>query len=76
MKLVPGLQTLGPEAELAYIIIEGPGMAIYTDYGMYLEAKDGAYNRGERDYPFRGGRFYSLEDAKNWVQVSFFLRMK
>ena len=73
----PGVQTPGSEEEKAFVIVEGPGIGIYTAHE-WLNYK--SPQRGAEDskfpFPYRWGEFATLCDAKNWVQVAQFLRME
>lgn len=78
---LPGAQTPGEE-DHAWVVVEGPRMGIYQDKKTMQEAiqiqpldPDFKNIGAEKQFPYRGGRFMTLEAAKNWVQAAIVVKI-
>ena len=60
------------EEDHAWVVVEGPSIGIYQDKFMMQQAK---YKNVPGNLPWRGGRFMTLEHAKNWVQAAIVVKI-
>ena len=62
-----------------YIIIEGPSMGLYKNYGTFIENRDQPFvakeendageNMENKGFSWRAGWFWCIEDAQNRIQA-------
>ena len=62
------IQIQPPDPDFKNIFVEGPSRGVYQDKKIKNIC-------AEKQFPYRGGRFMTLEAAKNWVQAAIVVKI-